>query len=338
MFATRATDAALRILDRTTDAWHATAPLRERVGAAWHTHTSPARRAGQITGAALAALLALALATTLVTLLVRMITGAVASLVRGCVAAAAHLWNSGAADGVRDIADVPFIAARAWLRGHAQHLAATPDQIGVAALVLAAVLFISARRGSTAGRTGWALLGAAGCAAVWQGSPEGQRPAATAVAAGAWLLLAPCAYARRRRAERRTRLALDPAVEEALAVLAAAHRLPAPTPVPVQQAVRTVPTLTPHRRRLSPPPVPVQQAVRTVPTLTPHRRRLSPLETVDSVTAERPSAAGGFRCLHCAQPLAWAATDDDPERTWRTTDGATACADAPATAPVHVAL
>ncbi|MGW2543763.1 hypothetical protein ACWC5I_23515, partial [Kitasatospora sp. NPDC001574] len=220
MFATRATDAALWILDKTTDAWHATAPLRERASAAWHTHTSTAQRAGQITAAAFAALLALALATTLVTFLVRMITGAVTSLARGVAQAAAYLWNSDAADGVRDIADVPFIAARAWLREHAQGLAASPAQIGAAALVLAAVLFVSARRGSTAGRIGWALLGAAGCVAIWQASPDSQRLAAAAVSAGAWLLLAPSAYAVRWwRPERRTRLTLNPAVEEALAVL-----------------------------------------------------------------------------------------------------------------------
>lgn len=315
MLATRATDAALWILDKTTDAWDATAPLRERASTSWHTHTSPAQRAGQITAAALAALLTLALATALVTLLIRMITGAVTSLARGCAHAAAYLWNSGAADGARDIADIPFIAARAWLRGNAQGLAASPAQIGGAALALAAVLFVSARRGSTAGRTGWALLGAAGCAAVWQASPDEQRLAAVAVSAGAWLLLAPSAYAVRWwRPERRTRLALNPAVEDALAVLAAAHRPAAPAPVPAQQVAHAMPSLTPHRRRLS------------------------PLETVDSVTAAQPPAAGGFRCLHCAQPLAWAATDDDPERTWRTTDGATTCLEAPATAPVHVAL
>ena len=313
MFVTRVTDAALLLLDKTVTGWDATAPVRERARTIWTTHTSTAQRAGQITAAALAALLALGLVAALLTGVVHLVTGLVTALVRGVAQAAGYLGNSGPSDAVGHIADIPFTATRAWLRQHAQGLPATPAQIGAAALVLALVLFVSARRGSTAARAGFASLGAAGCAAVWQASPDGQRLAAVAVSAGAWLLLAPSAYATRWRPERRTRLTLNPAVEEALAALAAAHRPPAPTAVPAQQSLHAMPTLIPHRRRLS------------------------PLESVSSLSVV-PDPAAGFRCRHCAQPLAWAATAADLERTWRTDDGSVACPDAPTTPALHQAL
>ncbi|MER8188199.1 hypothetical protein [Kitasatospora sp. NPDC094015] len=308
------TDAALWLLDKTANGWDATAPARERARTIWNNHTRPAQRAGQITAAALAALLAVGLAAALVTGIVRLVTGLITGLVRGVAHALAYLWNSGAAGTVRDLADIPFIATRAWLRAHAQGLPATPAQIGGGALVLALVLFVSARRGSTAARIGFAILGAAGCAAVWQASPENQRLTAVAVSAGAWLLLAPSAYATRWwRPERRTRLTLNPRVEEALAGLAAAHRPAVPANLPAQQATHSMPTLTPHRRRLS------------------------PLESASSLSVA-PGPAGGFRCRHCAQPLAWAATVADQERTWRTDDGSAACPDAPTTPALHQAL
>ncbi|WP_404870982.1 hypothetical protein ACI1MP_37665 (plasmid) [Kitasatospora griseola] len=174
------------------------------------------------------------------------------------------------------------------------------------------MLFTAARRGSTAARAAWALLGAAACAATWQAGPESQRTAAAAVTAGVWLFLAPAAYAKRRRTtERRIRLLLNPAVEEALTALAAAH-------TPTGPATAAAPTTTVH----------------TVP---PSRPRLSPLQTLAAIKVPGP-AAGGFRCLHCDQPLAWAATETDFERTWRTTDGTTACPAAPTTPALHHAL
>ncbi|MFE2174400.1 hypothetical protein [Kitasatospora sp. NPDC059462] len=309
MLATRLTDAALRVLATTTSAWEATTPLREKAATTWRTRTSPAQRAGQITATALAALLAASLTVTLVTTVVRLAAAMAASLGRGCVHAAAYLWDSDAVDGIRDVLQVPLGGVAAWLRQNAAGLPATPGQMGGAALVLALVLFVAARRGSTAARAGWALLGVAACAATWQTGPASGRTAAAAVTAGAWLLLAPTAYAGRWwKTERRTRMLLSPAVEEALTQLAAAHTRPDTTPAPA----------SPSAARPAPP-------------------RLSPLKNLAALKPPSP-AAGGFRCRHCDQPLAWAGTEDDPERTWRAPDGTTACPDAPTTPALHHAL
>ncbi|MEE1821222.1 hypothetical protein PUR61_03265 [Streptomyces sp. BE20] len=310
MLATRLTDAALRVLATTASAWEATTPLRQRAATTWRTRTSPAQRAGQITATALAAVLVASLTITLVTTALRLAAAAVADLARGCAQAAAYLWHSDTADGIRDVLQVPLGAVAAWLRQNAAGLPATPGQVGGAALVLALVLFVAARRGSTAARAGWALLGAAACAATWQTGPGSGRTAAAAITAGVWLLFAPAAYAGRWwKTERRTRLLLSPAVEEALAQLAAVHTRPDTTPAPASQ---------PAAR---PAPLP----------------RLSPLKNLAALKA--PSlAAGGFRCRHCDQPLAWAATEDDPERTWRTPDGTTTCPGAPTTPALHHAL
>ncbi|MFF4384447.1 hypothetical protein [Kitasatospora sp. NPDC001547] len=309
MLATRVTDAALRLLDTTTSAWEATAPLRERAATTWRTRTSPAQRAGQITATTLTAVLVASLAITLLVAVVRLAAAAIASLVRGCLHAAAYLWHSNAADGIRDVLQVPLGGVATWLRHHADGLPATPGQLGAAALLLAVVLFVAARRGSTAARTGWALLGAAACAAAWQAAPDNQRTAAAAVTASTWLFLAPSAYAARWwKTERRTRMLLSPAVEEALIQLAAAH--PRPDTTPTESPVR-----------LPAPPLP----------------RLSPLKNLAAIKVPGPTA-GGFRCRHCDQPLAWAATEDDPERTWRTPDGTTTCPAAPMTPALHHAL
>ncbi|MET8704205.1 hypothetical protein ABZW10_35945 [Kitasatospora sp. NPDC004723] len=309
MLATRLTDAALRVLATTTSAWEATTPLREKAATTWRTRTNPAQRAGQITATALAAILAASLTITLVTTAVRLTAAMAASLGRGCAHAATYLWHSDAVDGIRDVLQVPLGGVAAWLRQNAAGLPATPGQMGGAALVLALVLFVAARRGSTAARAGWALLGVAACAATWQTGPGSERTAAVAVTAGVWLLLAPAAYAGRWwKTERRTRMLLSPAVEEALTQLAAAHIRPDTTPAPASQP-----------------------AARPVPP------RLSPLKNLAALKAPSP-AAGGFRCRHCDQPLAWAATEDDPERTWRTPDGTTTCPDAPTTPALHHAL
>ena len=103
---------------------------------------------------------------------------------------------------VYDLAATVVRPADAWLHQHAAALPASPALLGWCWLALAAVLYLAARRGSTAGRFAWAILAAATGAAVWQGSAADSRSAALAVTAGAALLLAPSAYARTDRTRR----------------------------------------------------------------------------------------------------------------------------------------
>ncbi|MFF2548335.1 hypothetical protein ACFVUY_38060 [Kitasatospora sp. NPDC058063] len=90
----------------------------------------------------------------------------------------------------------------AWLHQHAAGLPASPAVLGWSWLLLAAVLYLSALRGSLAGRLALAALAAGTVAAAWQAGPADTRPVASAVTAGAWLLLVPSAYARTERPAR----------------------------------------------------------------------------------------------------------------------------------------
>ncbi|MFD8597689.1 hypothetical protein ACFV1L_22065 [Kitasatospora sp. NPDC059646] len=106
------------------------------------------------------------------------------------------LYNSPGGHAVRALAETVRRPASDWLHQHAAHLPASPTQLGWAWLGLASLLYLSARWGNLAGRFAFTALAAGTTAAAWQAGAQGDRAAVVAVTAGAWLLLAPSAYAR----------------------------------------------------------------------------------------------------------------------------------------------
>lgn len=99
-------------------------------------------------------------------------------------------------DGLTRIVTDPV---RAWLDAHTAGLPATGAELGLAWLVIAAVLYLAALGGSMYARIAWALTGAATIAAAYTGAPATGAAAAAGTTAALWLLLSLPVYRRRTR-------------------------------------------------------------------------------------------------------------------------------------------
>ncbi|MFD4535617.1 hypothetical protein ACFWNL_18255 [Kitasatospora sp. NPDC058397] len=165
----------------------------------WRTWCAAARTAGARRARVLAGLAAAVTAFALSAVAAGGLIGAAAAEV---VRAARLLDRSPVGQAAQQLGATVGRPAGVWLRQHAAGLPASPAVLGWSWLLLAAVLYLSARRGSLAGRLALAALAAGTTTAIWQASPIDAQPMAAAVAAGAWLLLVPSAYAATKRPAR----------------------------------------------------------------------------------------------------------------------------------------